>query len=690
MTEYAWLIPLIPVLAFVLIIAFGRRLPGEGAYVAIAAMLCSFVMSVVLAVQWFARTAHAEHGVEPFSRSVNWMPGLNVNMGYSVDALSCVMLLVVTVVASMVMIYSVGYMHGDKRYPRYFSYLSLFSASMLTLVIANNILLMFMSWELVGLTSYLLIGFWFEKGSAMRAAKKAFLVTRVGDVGFLAGLILLFLYTGSFDLFGHTGIFENLDKLTGFVHIGQLAIPMAAMAGLLLFCGAVGKSAQFPLHVWLPDAMEGPTPVSALIHAATMVAAGVYLVARMYPVFLSDTSHMALNVVAYVGAFTALFAASIGIAQNDIKRVLAYSTVSQLGYMIMALGVFGYVAAIFHLMTHAFFKAQLFLGSGSVIHGTGTQDIREMGGLRKKMPWTYWTFLISTLSLCGIPFVTAGGWSKEEILTVAFHTNPIVFWCGVLGAFTTSFYMFRLIYKTFHGEPRNHDVHAHESPKVMLVPLVILATLAVVAGFVGTPFKNLFEHNMMPVLGEHFAGILEKTLEEAHMAAGFSVTTFLIGTLAALSGIGLATIIWLKPILKIEKLEPAFGWLAKLVENKYYIDEIYNATIIRLLMIAAAVMYWFDKWVIDYVIVNGVGYLTIVASTIWGWFDRNIVDGLVNLTAWITGFAGRCIRHLQTGVAQQYVFLLVAAVILISLATLGAAFLTHTEAAWIPRIFYRF
>jgi len=344
MTEYAWLIPLIPVLAFGLIIAFGRRLPGEGAYVAIGAMLSSLVMSVVLAVQWFAHATHAHgHEIEPFSRSVNWMPGLNVNMGYSVDALSCVMLLVVTVVASMVMIYSVGYMHGDKRYPRYFAYLSLFSAAMLTLVIANNILLMFMAWELVGLTSYLLIGFWFEKPSPMRAAKKAFLVTRVGDVGFLAGMILLFLYTGSFDLFGHSGIFENLDKFEGFVHVGRLAIPMAAMAGLLLFCGAVGKSAQFPLHVWLPDAMEGPTPVSALIHAATMVAAGVYLVARMYPVFLADTSHMALNVVAYVGAFTALFAASIGIAQNDIKRVLAYSTVSQLGYMIMSLGVFGRV-----------------------------------------------------------------------------------------------------------------------------------------------------------------------------------------------------------------------------------------------------------------------------------------------------------------------------------------------------------
>jgi NADH-quinone oxidoreductase subunit L len=674
--EHAWLIPVLPVIAFALIIAFGRRLPGEGAYVAIGAMLASLAMSIVSAVVWFGGASSAYDG--RFSVIAPWMPvgGTSIDMGFSVDALSIVMLLVVTVVASMVMIYSVGYMHGDKRYPRYFAYLSLFSAAMLALVIANNILLMFMSWELVGLTSYLLIGFWFENPSAMRAAKKAFLVTRVGDVGFLAGLILLYLHTGSLNLFGEAGVFENLGAMA---RIGALGIPLAAMAGLLLFCGAVGKSAQFPLHVWLPDAMEGPTPVSALIHAATMVAAGVYLVARMYPVYLADTSGVALQVVAYVGTFTALFAASIGIAQNDIKRVLAYSTVSQLGYMIMSLGVFGYVAAMFHLMTHAFFKAQLFLGSGSVIHGTGTQDIREMGGLRKKMPWTYWTFLISTLSLCGIPFVTAGGWSKEEILTVAWHTNPVVFWAGAIGAFVTSFYMFRLVYKTFHGEPRNHEIHAHESPKVMLVPLVILATLAIFAGYVGTPFHNSFEHNIAPVLGHHFEGLLEHHLEG--MSHGFNLAVFLIATLAALGGIAFASMIWLKPIIKIEKLEPAFGWLAKLVENKYYIDEIYNATIIRALMLLAAAQYWFDRWVIDYAIVNGVGYLSLVASYAWGWFDRNIVDGLVNLIGWVTQGSGRVLRYFQTGVAQQYVFLMVAALVVISIVVLIGH---HSEELWIP------
>lgn len=702
MTQYAWLIPLLPVLAFIAIIALGRKLPGEGAYVAIGAMLASLAMSIVVAVQWFGGTSSAHDG--RFSATAPWMPvgGASIDMGFSVDALSIVMLLVVTIVTAMVMIYSIGYMHGDKRYPRYFAYLSLFSAAMLTLVIANNILLMFMSWELVGLTSYLLIGFWFEKPSAMRAAKKAFLVTRVGDVGFLAGLILLYLHTGSMNLFGEAGIFENLGTMA---RIGALGIPLAAMAGLLLFTGAVGKSAQFPLHVWLPDAMEGPTPVSALIHAATMVAAGVYLVARMYPVYLADESGVALQIVAYVGAFTALFAASIGIAQNDIKRVLAYSTVSQLGYMVMALGVFGYVAAMFHLMTHAFFKAQLFLGSGSVIHGTGTQDIREMGGLKKKMPWTYWTFLISTLSLCGIPFVTAGGWSKEEILTVAWYTNPVVFWAGAIGAFVTSFYMFRLVYKTFHGEPRRQDIHAHESPKVMLVPLVILATLAIFSGYVGTPFHNSFEHSVAPVLGHHYEEMLAENqrrafvntagwepgtmpVAEAHRIldearSGFNVTVFAIATAAALGGILLATLIWYRPVLQplIAGLEPSLGWLAKLVENKYYIDEIYDATIIRGLMFAAAAQYWFDKWVIDYVIVNGVGYLSLVASWVWGWFDRTVVDGLVNLVGWMTKSSGRVLRFFQTGVAQQYVFMMVAALVVISIVVLIGH---HSEEAWIP------
>lgn len=686
MIQLAWLIPLLPVAAFVLIVAFGRKLPGQGAYVAIGCMLTSLLMSLIIAGQWFiGGAASAFNGL--YSVSAPWLPvgSSAIEMGFSIDSLSIMMLLVVTVVASMVQIYSTGYMHGDPRYPRYYAYLSLFAAAMLALVIANNLLLMFMAWELVGLTSYLLIGFWFEKPSAMRAAKKAFLVTRVGDVGFMAGMILLYVQSGSFTLFGKAGIFENLDRLQTIVHIGPWVLPAAAVIGLLLFCGAVGKSAQFPLHVWLPDAMEGPTPVSALIHAATMVAAGVYLVARMYPIYLVDNSHVALTVVAYTGAFTALFAATIGIAQNDIKRVLAYSTISQLGYMIMSLGVFGYVAAIFHLMTHAFFKAQLFLGSGSVIHGTGTQDMREMGGLKKKMPVTYWTFLISTLALAGIPF-TAGGFSKEEILSVAFHTNKVVFFAGIIGAFLTAFYMFRLVYMTFHGEPKNREIHAHESPKAMLVPLVILASLAILAGYVGTPWANVFEHSMLPVLGHQSVEILEQTLHGFGYAPGFSMTVFLAGTLCALAGIGLATIIWYKPILKIERLNiTPFKQIAYVVENKYFIDEIYQATVIRTLMVAAKAQYLFDRWVIDYAIVNGVAYMSLLVSRAWSWFDKTFVDGLVNLAGWATGFMGRVLRQFQTGVAQQYVFLLVVALIIISLAALAVAVIGyHSEEAWIP------
>jgi NADH-quinone oxidoreductase subunit L len=681
--EYAWLIPLLPAIAFGLTLVLGKKGPGQGAYVAISAICASLVLSIALALKWFLGGGSADcQGL--YSVSIPWMPvGTgSIDTGFSIDALSVVMLLVVTIVASLVQIYSIGYMHGDPRYPRYFAFHSLFAAAMLSLVIANNLLLMFISWELVGLTSYLLIGFWFERPSAMRAAKKAFLVTRVGDVGFLAGMILLYLKTGSFNLFGSEGVFDNLSRLDV---VGPLGLPLLAIAGLLLFCGAVGKSAQFPLHVWLPDAMEGPTPVSALIHAATMVAAGVYLVARMYPVYLADPSGVALQVVAYIGAFTAFLAATIGLAQNDIKRILAYSTISQLGYMMMSLGVFGYVAAVFHLMTHAFFKANLFLGAGSVIHGTGTQDIREMGGLRKRMPWTYWTFLISTLSLCGIPFVTAGGWSKEEILAVAWHTNRLVFVVGTVGAFLTACYMFRLVYKAFHGAPRNSEIHAHESPPVMLVPLVILSMLAITAGYVGTPWANAFEHHLLPVLGHSYSSVLENRLEGMH--TGFNPTVFAFALISALLGIALASVIWLKPIVKIERLEPYFGWLYKLVQNKYYFDEMYQATVIRGLMATSWLAFKFDYWVIDYAIVNGVAYLTRIISNLYGWFDRTVVDGVVNLVGWTTKSLGSALRYIQTGVTQHYVFLTVVALIIISLAVLAGH---YREEAWIPIAgFYR-
>ncbi|HEY6103579.1 MAG TPA: NADH-quinone oxidoreductase subunit L, partial [bacterium] len=407
MSEAAWLIPVLPFLAFWLIIFFGRRLPGEGAYVAIGAMLVDAVWSLALLVQsLLGRTYEA---------NLVWavMGGRTIEIGYQIDPLTAVMLNVVTVVGSLIFIYSIGYMHGDPRYPRFFAYMSLFAASMLTLVLANNLLLLYIGWEGVGLCSYLLIGFWFERPSAARASMKAFITTRVGDLFMFIGILLIFFTVGSL---GFRAVFAAVEG-------GTLAGGTLTLAALLLFGGAVGKSAQIPLHVWLPDAMEGPTPVSALIHAATMVAAGVYLVARSYLLFFASPDHTALTVVAYVGGLTALMAATIGVVQTDIKRVMAYSTISQLGYMMMGLGVLGYTAGVFHLMTHAFFKALLFLAAGSVIHAMHTNEMPEMGGLSRVMPRTYWTMLIGSLALAGVP-PFAGFWSKDEILLEAFHTSP--------------------------------------------------------------------------------------------------------------------------------------------------------------------------------------------------------------------------------------------------------------------------
>ncbi len=398
---------------------------------------------------------------------------LNIHIGVLVDALTAVMVVVVTFVSLMVQIYSQGYMKGDPGYPRYYAFMSLFTACMLGLVLANNILFMFVFWEGVGLGSYLLIGFWFHKPSAANAAKKAFIVTRAGDFGFLAAILLLYAQTGTFDT----------QTLYNLVATGALAGSVLTWVAIGIFAGAAGKSAQFPLHVWLPDAMEGPTPVSSLIHAATMVAAGVFLVARFYPLF--QHSAEAMTTVAVIGAFTAIFAASMGLVMNDIKRVLAYSTISQLGYMMLGLGVGSVAIGIFHLFTHAFFKCLLFLGSGSVNHGTGTFDMRLMGGLRKVMPWTYATFVIGSLSLAGI-WPLAGFWSKDQILVAALTNNPVLFTLAIVTVFMTAFYMFRAVFMTFHGEYKGgaipehggHDEPSHgphESPAVMVAPMVVLA-----------------------------------------------------------------------------------------------------------------------------------------------------------------------------------------------------------------------
>ncbi len=644
-TELTWLIPVLPLAAFGLILLTGRKGPGHGAYIAVTAILSSFVLSMLVVAATVTR-AFGGHEFEPFAKSTLWavIGTVPIHMGFVVDQLTAMMLVVVTVVASLVQIYSIGYMHGDPRYPRYFAYLSLFSAAMLSLVIADNLLLFFISWELVGLTSYLLIGFWFEKPSAMRAAKKAFIVTRVGDVGFFMGLLLLFWYTGTVNMHD---MFKVLPALAATKVLGISFLPLAA---LLLFAGAVGKSAQFPLHVWLPDAMEGPTPVSALIHAATMVAAGVYLVGRMYPVFAADAGGTALMVVAVIGAITALMAATIATVMNDIKRVLAYSTISQLGYMMLALGLgpIGYTAGLFHLMTHAFFKANLFLGSGSVIHGTGTQDMREMGGLAKKMPRTYWTFLIATAALAGLP-LTAGFFSKDEILLGAFHRSMPLFAAALTAAFLTAFYMTRLMAMTFWGEPRKHDVHAHESPHVMTSPLIVLAALSIFAGWIGWPGHNLFHHFV------HFG--------EAE-AEGFNPLVALMATSAAGLGILLGWAIFVKQAISPSIFRQKLPWAYNLLANKYYLDEIYWAVLVKSLFFVTMVLAKFDQKIVDG-LVNGVGYVTIGLSIVWAWFDKWVVDGVVNLVGGMTKLFGRMLRFTQTGMEQDYALFLFVGLLMI-------------------------
>ena len=643
-TEYTWLIPVLPLTAFALILLTGRKGPGQGAYIAIAGIAASFVMAVLVAA-WTVSHAFGTHEFEPFTRSALWavVGNLPIRMGFAVDQLTAMMLIVVTTVAMLVQIYSIGYMHGDPRYPRFFAYLSLFSAAMLSLVIADNLLLFFVSWELVGLTSYLLIGFWFEKPTAMRAAKKAFIVTRVGDVGLFLGLLLIFSRTGELNF--HK-IFESIPSL---MHTSVLGISVLPLAGLLLFAGAIGKSAQFPLHVWLPDAMEGPTPVSALIHAATMVAAGVYLVGRAYPIFAYEPHSISLTVVAVIGIITALMAATIALVQNDIKRILAYSTISQLGFMMLGLGVGGYTAGLFHLMTHAFFKANLFLGSGSVIHGTGTQDIQEMGGLSRKMPRTYWTFLISAAALAGVPF-TAGFFSKDEILLEAFHANPILFWLGLAAAFLTAFYMTRLVALTFWGESRNHEAHAHESPHVMTVPLIIFAVLSIIAGYVAWPTNNLFHHFL------HFG---------ESEAIPFSWTVALLATFSAFLGIGLGWAIFAKrmvsPSIFREKLPVVYNLLA----NKYYFDEIYWAALVVPLFWVTRNLSIFDQKIVDG-LVNGVGFFTLGVSIVYAWIDKWIVDGLVNLVGGMTKLSGRILRFAQTGIIQDYTLIMFLGVLIIA------------------------
>ena len=617
----------------------------------ISLIACGSVgLSFLLAVKLFFQLLSLPENARFLEEVVfTWIPSgeFVVNFGFLFDPLSAVMVLVVSGVSFLIHLYSVGYMHDDPGYGRYFTYLNLFVFSMLTLVLANNYLLMFVGWEGVGLCSYLLIGFWFEKKSAADAGKKAFITTRIGDLGFIVGILILAVYAGTLN---YQQVFEKVAS-------GALSPAVLTAAGILIFCGAVGKSAQFPLHVWLPDAMEGPTPVSALIHAATMVAAGVYLVARAMSLFVGSAE--ASMVVAVIGLITSFMAASIALTQNDIKRVLAYSTVSQLGYMIMALGLYGvdsahghhspgFVAGTFHLMNHAFFKALLFLGAGSVIHAVHTNDIQEMGGLSKKMKRTSITFFIACLSIAGI-FPLSGFWSKDEIIAAAQGHSVFMFF-ALLIAFMTAFYMFRLSFLTFTGKPRNEEryLHAHESPNSMTWPLMFLAFLSVVSGWVGLPW-----------LSHGFSSFVFH--EKVHHAEP-SYILMIVSTVVALSGIGFSYMIYCKRKISADAIADRFKPIYTLLYNKYYFDEIYNAIIIKPLLRITDALWWFDANVIDG-LVNFSGWLTVKWSDVKQWFDVHIIDGAVNGTGYVCMAGAWLLKYIQNGSVQFYALTIIAAAI---------------------------
>jgi len=618
------LIPFLPLAAFFINILFGRNLIRDKAHwVAILAVFGSWVVSVMTVAEVLqGRTINRD--------LYTWISSgtFKVSVGFLVDQLTSVMLVVVTTCSTLIHIYSAGYMHGDKGYYRFFAYMSLFTFSMLMLVMANNFLQLYFGWEAVGLCSYFLIGFWFEKKSASDAGKKAFIVNRFGDFGFGIGVIMIFLSLGTLH---YAPVFESVNTLVGQtvkIHLLGLEFDLITFIALLLFCGAVGKSAQIPLHVWLPDAMEGPTPVSALIHAATMVTAGVFMVARCNPIF--SLSPIAMGTVALVGAVTSLFAATIGLVQNDIKRIVAYSTVSQLGYMFLACGVGAYSAGIFHLYTHAFFKALLFLCAGSVMHAmAGELDLQKMGGLRKYMPVTYGTMLIASLSIAGVPGL-AGFFSKDEILWLAYSgPSPVgkfVWAIGTFVAFLTAFYSFRLIFLTFHGKFRGtheQEHHLHESPKVMTVPLVLLCVGAVASGWVGIPHLlgggAHFTEFMKPVLG-HLEG--HGTHAEEWLVMAISVV-------AGFSGIGLAAFVYLREENLAARITQKFSGIHRVLWNKYYVDELYDLIIVRPTI-----------WV--------------ARSVIVGVTDGKIIEGVVNGVPSLIGRFSSLLRSVQTGMVQQY------------------------------------
>lgn len=687
--KLAIVILFLPLLGFASTILFGEKIK-KVFIVELIIISLAFVLSAVLLVFKLANFVETDISSEFTWISLGNIPffgQLEIKLGILLDNIAVIMMFAVMLISMVVHFFSTDYMKGDIRYNRYFSYLGLFTFSMAGIVFTHNFLMMYIFWELVGLSSYLLIGFWFEKKSASDAGKKAFIVNRIGDIGMLIGILMIFTtyQTFSFDVI--------------FSQISQGVLPLNSefwltVTGILIFCGAIGKSAQFPLHVWLPDAMEGPTPVSALIHAATMVAAGVFFITRVFTMLTGD----ALFFIAVIGMLSAFIPATIALTQNDIKRVLAYSTVSQLGYMIMALGIGAYTFAFFHLITHAFFKACLFLGSGSVIHAMHhEQDINNMGGLRKKMPLTYATFLIASLALSGIP-LTSGFLSKDGILAGAFAFGSVTgHWLfavvGFLVAMLTAFYMFRLIILTFHGKPKNKEKyeHAHESKFAMAMPLVVLAALSIFIWYTPNPFNadqgwflsswvkvpeiSVPETTRYDFMKTDAASVEGGEVELLHRDIIYSNTytdavhsahypAMILSLLVAVTGIVLAFSMYQWKKISPDKLAEKYKFLYKVSYNKWYFDEFYDKVFVAGTIGFSKLLAWFDATIIDG-IVNGSAAITRVFSYISGKFDNYVVDGLVNLMAYLSGFVGLLFRRLQTGKVQTYVILVVFSLVVL-------------------------
>ena len=700
-----WLIPLPPVLAFFLIMLFTNRSKALSHTIGVGAALLSWLGSMVV-IYWAVTTEHFGEGEHIFGHSIPWLATGDtwLRIGVQVDPLTAVSLFFVAWTILSIFIYSVGYhnygqpkgdhdrpglpphgatvsdVHGHKHsvlsvepmYSRFFAFIGLFAFGMYTLVLSDNLLTLFVGWEIMGLCSYLLIGFWYGKPSVRAAMIKAFITTRVGDVFMLLGIAYLYSLTGTLN---YREIFYNHEVL---MHLAEtqsyiVGLSAAGLIGILLFIGTIGKSAQWPLHVWLPDAMEGPTPVSAMIHAATMVSAGVYMVIRVYPLMSAGAEHgmtPPMMAMAFIGAFTALFAATIAVAQNDIKRVLAYSTISQLGFMIAALGIGGYIAAVFHLVTHAFFKALLFLGSGSVIHGmehgvlhTGDhhvdpQDMMNMGGLRKKMPITFWTFTIGGMALSGLPFVTAGFWSKDEILADAFAHAPVVFVVLALAALMTAFYTMRQITLSFLGEARTKEAeYAHETPWTMTLPLVILSVFAVGFGWLGIPEEFPVIGGIVPNWFHEFVG---GTLLEHPEALHFSWVPLLTSLAVALGGLTLGYFVYRNyKAGQTDPMQKMLGGLHPVLKNKYYFDELYDYLFVRpaYWISETFTSLWMDRKVIDGIL-HWFGYIVgVIGDFLRDVIDKPIINGSGDLVGEWTKKLGISLRPVQTGRVQQYMIM---------------------------------